>query len=174
MLFALWLFDSRQIERYLEPDIVLTRNGLGRGGEHYRSSLRSSLSALPFILQKAASSLTKAVARSLPFILVVLRPVYTCDFWCDFWCDFAYKARLTLPCTNIFFVKYRVDWKESYHILFQDTLPSPLVSPFCASVQVSRDPLCAPVELQRKNRGAVNRLCEGWSAEHWSRGQQYD
>ena len=26
-----------------------------------------------------------------------------------------------------FFVKYRVDWKESYHILFQDTL----LSNFC-------------------------------------------
>ena len=46
------------------------------------------------------------------------RPVYTCDFWCDFWRDFAYKMRLTLPCTNVVFVKHRVDWKESYHILF--------------------------------------------------------
>ena len=34
-----------------------------------------------------------------------------------FWCDFTYKTRLTLPCTNVFFVKLRVDWKESYHII---------------------------------------------------------
>ena len=53
----------------------------------------------------------------------LLKPVYTCDFWCDF----AYKTRLTLPCTNAFFAKYRVDWKESYHILFEDTL----LSKFC-------------------------------------------
>ena len=56
--------------------------------------------------------------------LDALRPVYTCDFWCDFWCDFACKTRLTLPCTNAFFAKHRVDWKESYHILFEDTLHS--------------------------------------------------
>ena len=53
-----------------------------------------------------------------------LRPVYTCDFWCDFWCDFAYQTRLTLPCTNAFFAKRRVDWEESYDILFEDTLLS--------------------------------------------------
>ena len=51
-----------------------------------------------------------------------LRPVYTCDFSCDFWCDFAYKTRLTLPCTNVFFAKHRVDWKESYDILLEDIL----------------------------------------------------
>ena len=37
---------------------------------------------------------------------VLLRPVYTCDFWCDFWCDFAYETRPTLPCTNVFFAKH--------------------------------------------------------------------
>ena len=52
------------------------------------------------------------------------RTVYTCDFWCDLWCDFAYKTRLTLPCTNVFFAKHRVDWKESYDRLFEDTLLS--------------------------------------------------
>ena len=43
-------------------------------------------------------------------------------FHADFWCDFEYKTRRTLPCTNAFFAKHRVDWKESYHILFEDTL----------------------------------------------------
>ena len=51
---------------------------------------------------------------------LVKRPVYTCDFWCDF----AYKTRPTLPCTNAFFAKHSVDWKESYHILFEATLLS--------------------------------------------------
>ena len=43
----------------------------------------------------------------------VLRTVYTCDFWCDFWCDFAYKTRLTLPSTGVFFffAKHRVGQK---------------------------------------------------------------
>ena len=54
----------------------------------------------------------------------ILRPVYTCDFWCDFWCAFAYKTRLTLPCTNVFFAKHHVDWKERYDILFEYTLLS--------------------------------------------------
>ena len=53
-----------------------------------------------------------------------LRPVYTCDFRCDFWCDFAYKTRLTLPCTNVYFAKHLVDWRESYEISFEDTLLS--------------------------------------------------
>ena len=54
----------------------------------------------------------------------ILRPVYTCDFWCDF----GYQTRLTLPCTNVFFfAKHRVDWKERYQILFEDTL----LSNFC-------------------------------------------
>ena len=57
----------------------------------------------------------------------ILRPIYTCDFWCDFWCDFAYKTRLTLPCTNVFFAKHRVDWKERNDILFADIL----LSNFC-------------------------------------------
>ena len=38
---------------------------------------------------------------------------------CDFWCDFAYKTRLTLPCMNVFFAKHRVNWKESYHIIWR-------------------------------------------------------
>ena len=45
----------------------------------------------------------------------------------DFWCDFAYKTHLTLPCTNAFFAKHSVDWKESHHILFEDAL----ISNFC-------------------------------------------
>ena len=53
-----------------------------------------------------------------------LRPVYTCDFRCDFWCDFAYKTRLTLPCTNVYFAKHLVDWRESHEISFEDTLLS--------------------------------------------------
>ena len=66
--------------------------------------------------------LTRACSNLIPRPLDILRPVYTCDFWCDFWCDFACKTRLTLPYTNAFFAKHRVDWKESYHILFEDTL----------------------------------------------------
>ena len=54
----------------------------------------------------------------------LLRPVYTCDFRCDFWCDFAYKTRLTLPCTNVYFAKHLVDWRESHEISFEDTLLS--------------------------------------------------
>ena len=48
---------------------------------------------------------------------VLKRPVYTCDFWCDFWCDFAYKTRLTLPCTNVYFAKHLVDWKGMTYFL---------------------------------------------------------
>ena len=43
-------------------------------------------------------------------------PVYTCDF--------AYETRPTLPCTNVFFAKHSVAWKETYDILFEDTLLS--------------------------------------------------
>ena len=59
---------------------------------------------------------------------LILRPVYTCDFWCDF----AYKTRLTLPCPNVYFAKRLVDWKERYHILFEDTL----LSNFCQLVGI--------------------------------------
>ena len=31
------------------------------------------------------------------------------------------KTRLAIPCTNALFAKHRVDWKESYRILFEDT-----------------------------------------------------
>ena len=62
-------------------------------------------------------------ATMCPHFAGALRPVYTCDFWCDF----AYKTRLTLPCTNVYFAKHLVDWKERYHILFEDTL----LSNFC-------------------------------------------
>ena len=46
----------------------------------------------------------------------------------------AYKTRTKrvqnapdLPCTNVYFAKHLVDWKERYHILFEDTL----LSNFC-------------------------------------------
>ena len=51
------LFDSCQIERYLEPDIVLTRNWVGRGGDGSVSFWRSSLSTwtfASFFFKKAA------------------------------------------------------------------------------------------------------------------------
>ena len=46
-----------------------------------------------------------------------LRPVYTCDFWCDF----GRVQNAPYPTLhNAFPEKHRVDWKESYHILFED------------------------------------------------------
>ena len=47
--------------------------------------------------------------------MCIVRPVYTCDFWCDFRCDFMYKNTREAS---------RGDRKESYHILFEDTLLS--------------------------------------------------
>ena len=44
-----------------------------------------------------------------------------------FRCNFMFKTCLTLPCMNAFFAKHHVDRKESYHILFEDTL----LSNFC-------------------------------------------
>ena len=45
----------------------------------------------------------------------------------QFLMEFLYEMHLTLPYMNAFLAKHCVDWKESYHILFEDTL----LSNFC-------------------------------------------
>ena len=72
---------------------------------------------IPWINTCSLKRSSKRKYRSLN--AAILRPVYTCDF--------AHKTRLTLPCTNVYFAKHLVDWKERYHILFEDTL----LSNFC-------------------------------------------
>ena len=128
--------DEENIMRWTPNIQCLHRTGNLKAGLHVRRKHKHKHKHKPRVNRDDASTSTSArsfflclclrypgshVAYACACVLRVnksLRPVYTCDFWCNFWCDFAYKTLLTLPYTNAFFAKHRVDWRESYHMFF--------------------------------------------------------